>query len=343
MKKPTDLRRLKADQLTEFRRQVVNQIQSGVSVDAIVESLGVSRRAVFNWLSAYRNQGMEGLDANKRGGRKPKLSGEAMGWVYDIVTNKQPDQMKLEFALWTASLVAEAIKQQWGITLSRWSVSRLLKQMGLSPQRPLRRAYQQDAERVDRWKAEELPAIQAQAKKDGGQIWYLDESAVKSTTHSGTTWAPVGETPIVKSTGARFSLNMIGAISARGEFRFKTYKGTLDSAGYISFLKRLVRDLKLPVLHLVVDGHPVHRSKAVKNYVAGLDGRLVIHVLPPYSPELNPIEQVWNHVKTHQVGKKMKTGPKQLKSIVLRALRRLQKTPAIIGRFFDHPECGFMR
>ena len=340
MKKHTDLRRLTHKELTQFRRQVVAQVQSGKAVDQVVDALGVSRSALFGWLALYRSGGWDALDADKRGGRKPKLDSQAMEWVYRTVTGNSPQQLKLPFALWTAKLIAELIKRERGVKLSRWSVARLLRQLGLSPQKPLFRAYQQDAERVTQWKEEVFPEIQKKARQQGALIYFLDESAVRSDHHSGTTWAPVGHTPVVKTTGGRFSLNIIGAITPRGDFRFMTYTGTMNAVLFIDFLSRLIKDEERPV-YLIVDGHPVHRSKAVRQFVEEHREKLELHFLPSYSPELNPIEQVWNHAKNHQIGKQVITGPDQLKKLAISALRRLQKLPSIIQGFFKHPECSY--
>jgi transposase len=340
MSKRTDLRRLTHKELTQFRRQAVSQIQSGQPPHEVAKVMGVSRSALFGWLSLYRSGGWNALNAGKRGGRKAKLDGEGISWVYKTVTGNNPKQINLPFALWTANLVAKAIATQFGIKLSRWSVARLLRQLGLSPQKPLFRAYQQNPDLVDQWKRDVYPSIQKKAKREGAMVFFLDESAVRSDHHSGTTWAPVGKTPVVQTTGARFSLNIIGAITPRGVFRFMTYKGSMNAALFIDFLKRLI-DGNDRRIHLIVDGHPVHRSKAVKTFVEEQAEHIELHLLPSYSPELNPIEQVWNHAKNHQIGKQVITGPDQLKSMALSALRRLQKMPAIIRGFFHHPECSY--
>lgn len=340
MSKHTDLRRLTHKELTQFRRQAVSQVQSGQAPHEVVRVMGVSRSALFGWLSLYRSGGWDALDAGKRGGRKAKLNGDAINWVYETVTGSNPRQMNLPFALWTAKLVAKAIAARFGISLSRWSVSRLLRQLGLSPQKPLFRACQQNPDLVEQWKKDVYPSIRKKAKQEGAMVFFLDESAVRSDHHSGTTWAPVGKTPVVRTTGARFSLNIIGAITPRGDFRFMTYKGSMNAALFIDFLKRLI-DGNDRRIHLVVDGHPVHRSKAVKTFAEAQAEHIELHFLPSYSPELNPVEQVWNHAKNHQIGKQVITGPDQLKSLAMSALRRLQKTPAIIRGFFRHPECSY--
>ena len=187
------------------------------------------------------------------------------------------------------------IRREFTVSLSAVSVGRLLRTLGLSPQRPLWRAWQADPEAVQRWRDEEFPAIRKQAKAEGATIYFADEAGIRSDYHAGTTWAPVGQTPIVKATGARHSLNMISAVTAQGLLRFSTYTGSFTGARFIEFCRKLMADTDGPV-YLVVDGHPTHRSKLVKQFVASTKGRLRLFVLPAYSPQLNPDEWVWKNV-----------------------------------------------
>lgn len=219
-------------------------------------------------------------------------------------------------------------------------MGRLLKKLGLSPQKPLRRAYQQNPEAVEQWREKSYPDIKRLAKRVGATIFFEDESSVRSDYHSGTTWAVKGQTPVVSSTGARFSVNLISAISAQGALRFMVVEGRLNAAVFIDFLKRLVHDCERPVF-LIVDGHPVHRAGNVKRFVASTQGRLQLFFLPPYSPELNPDELVWNHLKRHRVGKISIAGPDHLKRLVINYLRSLQKLPAIIRGFFHEPHVRY--
>ena len=219
------------------------------------------------------------------------------------------------------------------IKLSRVSVGRLLRKLGLSPQKPLRRACQQDPERVEQWLESEFPKIKALARKAGADIYFGDEASMRSDYHSGTTWAPTGQTPIVTSTGARFSVNMISAISPRGLLRFMTIDGRFNADRFIEFLKRLIHNSRNPVF-LIVDGHPVHKAKKVKEYIDCTKGKLRLFLLPPYSPELDPSELVWNNLKSQRVGRKTISTPNDLKKKVISGLRFLQKTPAKIANFF---------
>jgi transposase len=197
----------------------------------------------------------------------------------------------------------------------------------------LYRAYQQYAEAVERWRKEDYPQIRKLAKRAGATIYFEDELAVRSDYHSGMTWAAVGKTPVVKATGARFRVNLISAISAQGALRFMVTDKRLTAAVFIEFLKRLLHGAEAPIF-LILDGHPVHRSTKVKKFVASTDGMLCLFFLPSYSPELNPDEMVWNHLKRHGIGKTAVTGPDNLKRKVIAHLRSLQMLPELVRSFF---------
>jgi len=230
-------------------------------------------------------------------------------------------------------MIQDLIWCQFRVKLSLVSVGRLLKKMGLSPQKPLHRAYQQDPERVAQWMNVEFPRIRAEARKDGAELYFGDEASVKSDLHHGTTWAPIGKTPVIQSTGARFGINMISAISPKGVLRFMTFEGRFTGKTFIEFLERLIHNADKPIF-LIVDGHPVHKGQKVRQFVDSTEGRLKLFILPPYSPELNPDELVWNNVKNHSIGRSKISGPDDLKNKVISALRALQKLPLKIAGFF---------
>jgi len=335
-----DGRKLSPKTLEEIRTRAVQRVQDGESPEIVIKTLGFSRACIYNWLARYRAGGWHGLKTGNRSGRPRKLTGEHMAWIYRTVVDKDPLQLKFAFALWTRAMIGILIKRQFGIELSEASVGRLLRQLGLSCQKPLFRAYQRNPEMVTRWKQEIFPEIKKRAKQVGATIYFQDESGIRSDFHSGTTWAPKGQTPVVEATGARFSLNMMGAISTRGQLRFMVVKGGVTSEQTCDFLNRLMHGTDQPVF-LIWDGHPTHRSKKVKECIASFDGKLEVFTLPSYSPELNPVEQVWNNVKNHGIGRKKVIGPDQMKSLVLGQLRRLQKLPSIVKSFFRHPDCSY--
>jgi len=324
----------------QIRIRAVQSVLDGESPEVVVKALGFHRSRIYDWLSAYREGGMEALRTKPIPGRPRKLDGKQMKKIYELVTSKNPLQLRFEFALWTREMVRELIRREFGVGLSVVSVGRLLRTLGLSPQKPLRRAYQQNPEAVETWKQEEYPEIKRLAKQEGAEIYFGDEASVRSDYHSGTTWAPKGQTPIVRSTGARFSVNLISAISAKGSMRFMTVPGRLKAPQFIEFLRRLLHGADRRVF-LIIDRHPVHRSAAVRKFVESTKGRLRIFFLPSYSPDLNPDELVWNHLKHHKVGKAMVTGPDQFHRTIQSALRSLQRLPRIVASFFRHPELHY--
>jgi transposase len=233
-------------------------------------------------------------------------------------------------------MIRDVIHREFGVTMSEATVGRWLKAMELSPQKPLYRAYQADLEAVEQWKSATFPKSQQQAKKVKATIYFTDEASVRSDFHAGTTWAPVGRTPVVVATGARFSVNMISAISAKGALRFSIIDGTLTATKFIDFCKRLLRDTGGPVF-LILDGHPVHRSKGVTAFADSTRGELSLFRIPDYSPQLNPDEWVWENVKRDCVGRSGITVPDQFNTLCTRALWRLQRMPHLVRGFFADP------
>ena len=337
----TDGRKISPEAMEEIRIRAVERVQAGESPEVVIKTLGFARACIYNWLARYRAGGWHRLRTGQRSGRPKKLTGTQIKWVYKTVRDKDPRQLKFEFALWTRSMVADLIKHQFGIRLSSTSVGRLLHQLGFSCQKPLYRAYQRDPELVKQWKEQVFPQIQKRAKKEGAVIYFQDESGIRSDFHSGTTWALKGQTPIIEATGARFGLNMMGAITPRGQMHFMIVQGTVKSDQICEFLKRLMHGHDHKVF-LIWDGHPTHKSKKVKECVGSFDGRLEIFLLPAYSPDLNPIEQLWNHAKGNGVGRRVVNGPDQLKSALIGKLRSLQKLPNKIASFFRHPDCKYI-
>ena len=331
-----DGRKLDHRTLEVLRLRAVEQVQAGAHPEDVAAALGLHRKTVYGWLAKFREGGRDALVAKPVPGRPPKLSGGQIARLYELIVGADPAQFSFAFALWTRDMVRQVIRREFKVALSVVSVGRLLRTMGLSPQRPLYRAYQQNPEAVQRWKDEQFPAIRKQAKAEGATIYFADEAGIRSDYHAGTTWAPVGRTPVVRATGARFSINMLSAVSPQGALRFMVHEGTVNAAVFIDFCKRLLRDQPGPV-YLVVDGHPAHRARATSEYVASTGGRLRLFFLPGYSPELNPDEWVWKNVKHDRVGKTTVTSKDDLKTTVVSALRRLQKLPALIRGFFADP------
>jgi transposase len=336
-----DGRKLDHRTLEALRLRAVDQVEQGAHPEDVAAALGMHRKTVYGWIAKARAGGREALKARPVPGRPTKLSGAQLRKIYDLVVGSDPRQLEFEFALWTREMIRELIRREFGVAMSVVSVGRMLKALGLSPQRPLWRAWQADPDKVAAWKSTEYPKIAAEAATVGATVYFSDEASVRSDYHAGTTWAPVGKTPAVRTTGARFSVNMISAISAQGALRFSIVEGTLTSAKFIDFCKRLLHDAPGPVF-LILDGHPVHRSKAVSAFAASTDGQLRLFRIPSYSPQLNPDEWVWKNIKHDRVGRTSVAGPDQFKALAVKALRRLQRMPHVVRGFFADPDLAYI-
>jgi transposase len=321
--------------------QAVKMVKAGHAVAEVAEFFTVSTRAVFHWVALFASDGQNGLNAKFGSGRPSKVTPEQMRWIAGAVRNNTPNQLSFGFGLWTLRLIGLLIEREFGYTLSLPTLGKVMAQLGFTAQRPLHRAYEQDATLVQRWLDSDLPALRAHAKQRGAVVMFADEASMRSDYHTGTTWAPRGKTPIVKVTGQRVTVNMISAISGTGQMQFMIVDGRVNAEVFVQFLRQLLIGAEQPII-LVVDGHPVHRSKAVAEFVGSTDGKLELHFLPPYSPQLNPDEQVWKHVKGH-VAKQAPADKFEMRIMVRKALERLQALPQIVAGFFRHPECGFVK
>ena len=335
-----DARKLSSSEKEALRKRAVQQIEAGESPEAVADAYGINRRTVYRWLERYHHGGHEGLTTQPKSGRPTKFTADDLRWLSRTIRGSDPRQFQLPFALWTRRIVRDLLRRERGVRVSDVTVGRVLRKLGLSPQRPLRRAWQQNPQAVDEWREHTYPEIQRRAKAEGARIYFADEAGMRSDYHTGTTWAPTGETPVVDATGARFGVNMISAVAPTGEMRFRLVEGTVNATVFADFIDRLAADAEDQKVFLIVDGHPSHRSKVVQRKLQALDGQVELFFLPPYSPELNPDELVWSHVK-RKVGRSAVTSKDDLKQRLISALRSLQKMPAKIMALFRHPECRY--
>lgn len=321
-----------------MRTQAVQWVRSGLAPTDVARHFGVTVRAVFKWVATFNDGGHNALAARMGSGRPTKLTPEQLQWIADTVRDQTPDQLKFSFGLWTLRLIGELIHRQFGFTLSKPTLIKTMRNLGFTAQRPLHRAFEQDAALVQAWHDERLPQLKARAKKLGATLMFADEAGMRSDHHAGTTWAPMGRTPIVRSTGQRVSVQMLSAISTLGELHFMLHEGSVNAEVFTGFLRLLMQGRDKPVL-LVVDGCSIHKAKVVNDFVASTDGKLELHFLPPYSPQLNPDEQVWKNVK-ERVAKQIPTDKFHLRTLIHEALTRLKNMPDLVKNLFRHPECG---
>jgi transposase len=325
--KQHDARQLDHTTLEAMRKRAVARVQAGESPEVVARVLAVHRTAIYKWLAAYRRGGWRALEAKPVPGRPPKLDGKKLKWIYDTVTQKNPLQLKFSFALWTREMVAKLIKDKYKVKLSRASVGRLLAQLGLTCQKPLHRALERNEALVKQWLKEEYPQIKTLAHSDKAEIYFGDAAHMRSDHHAGRTWGKKGETPIVLSTGKRYRMSMISAITSKGHLRFMIKeRGGVNADVFIELLKRLLIGAKQKIF-LIVDLGPAHTAKKTSAFIKSLDGVLRLFFLPPYSPDKNPDELVWKHVKADTVGRTAIFSDKDFKSKVRSSLRSLQRNP----------------
>ena len=298
------------------------------------EIFGLSIRSVNRIWAKYKTKGSRGLESKKRGvqGGK-KITGVQSAEVRRLIKEKMPDQLKLPYGLWTREAVQQLILDKYGIELSRWQVGRYLKDWGYTPQKPISKAYEQDPKRVAEWLEKEYPAIKKKAKKQNAVIYFEDEVGMRSDHQAGKSYAPKGETPIIKKTGQRFSLNMVSAISNKGHVGFMILDGTFNSGVFIDFLTRLIKHKQYKIF-LVVDGHSAHKTKLVKAWLEKHKDRIELFFLPPYSPELNPQEYVNQDLKTNIIGKKRPINKDQMKSNVVDFMTKRKNDKKQVQKYF---------
>jgi transposase len=320
----------------EKRRAVVEAIQRGDSVTVVARVFGVAPRSVFDWLAWYRQGGWSALQEGRRSGRPSKVSSTVMRWLYRAITKGNPLQYEFEFCLWTLAIIRQLLRREHGITLSKSAVSRLLAQLGLSPQRPLYRSYKQQPKEMKRFLDKTYPGLQALARRTGAVIFFVDEAAVRSDAHRGTSWGKIGETPIVRDSGDRFSLRLISAVSPRGDMRFESFEGAMTGARFVEFIQKLRKDVGRPLI-IIADNASYHRSQPIKDYVAGSCGQVVVENLPRYAPELNPDEQVWNHAKA-RLARLFVSSKIEMKRSVIKILKSIQRSSDLVQSFFQLPD-----
>jgi len=332
-----DGRTLSHETSEQIRRMAVQRVKEGEKPSAVIKSFGLSRPCIYPWLRAERKNGMQALAARKHPGRKPALTPRQKLRVRNWICGKDPRQYGFDFGLWTRKIVSALIQEKLGATLGLTAVGRLLHQLDITPQKPLRRAYERDPIAIEKWKREKYPRLRARAKRRKAEIFFLDEAGVRSDQVLGRTWGEKGKTPEVRTSGQRQSINAISAVNARGAFWYEVYSGRFNAARFKDeFLKSFMRGRRRPVF-LVVDGHPSHRAKMIADHVKQLKGRLELHFLPGYAPELNPDEFVWNYVKHEGVSKKPLKRNESLRQRVESDLDNIKRRPALVRSFFGAP------
>jgi len=340
--KSIDGRTLSHEVSEHIRLMALRRVRAGERPSDVIGSYGLCRTTIYKWLRIARRGGEKALRARKHPGRKPFLSPKQKLQVRRWINGKDPRQYGFDFGLWTRRIVAELIEERFGVQLGVTAVGRLLAELDITPQKPLRRAYERDPVAIARWTREEYPRLRARAQRVGARIFFLDEAGVRSDQVLGRTWGLRGQTPEVPTSGRRQSISAISAVNARGAFWWALYTERLNATRFIEHLRAFMRGRKGRVF-LVLDRHPAHIAKVVARYIQSLRGRLEFHFLPGYAPELNPDEFVWNHLKRQGVTKKPLRRNESLRSRVEADLTAIQSAPALVRSFFCAPSVAYTK
>lgn len=330
----TDYRKLDQKSQEKIRIQAIKLLKRK-SQKEVAEFLGIKQQVISKWWCLYQKQGLSGLKMKSRANitDRSKVNDIQAKAVRKIILDKTPDQLNFGFMLWTREAVRQVLKRNYSIEIGLSAVGRLLKNMGLTPQKPMKKAYEQSSAAVRKWIKEEYPKIQARAKATRSEIQWGDEMGIRSDDQIGRTYGVRGKTPVVKVTGKRFRTNMISSITNRGKLRFMVFKERFTASVFIEFLKRLTKGIRNKIF-LIIDGHPVHKSKAVKKWIRENGNKIEIFLLPAYSPELNPDEYLNQDIKQHT----RKTRPQDQDEMVVELrsyLKKNQKNPEKIKNFFQ--------
>ncbi len=338
-----DARSISREAQQTLRRQAIRLRKAGRTFAEIAEIVGVHPSTVRKWWKIYERDGTQGIRLKKRGrkpGQKRTLSREQEQELRRLITDKTPEQLKMPFALWTRRNIQELIRRRWGIEMPVRTIGDYLKRWGFTPQKPLRRAYEQNPQAVQKWLDEDYPAIVARAKRENAEIHWGDETGLRSDSQHGRSYAPRGKTPVVRLNAKRESISLISSITNQGKVRFMTYRGAMNSRTLIRFLRRLIKDADRKVF-LILDNLRVHHSKPVKAWLEKHREEIEVFYLPSYSPELNPDEYLNCDLKAGvHSGPPARTG-EQLRAKAISHLRKLQKLPDRVRSYFRHPKIRY--
>jgi transposase len=338
-----DARTLKPEVQEQLRKQAIHLRQKGQSVEQIAAILDVNSRTVYRWWQLYRRGGVKSIRIRRRGrptGACRRLTVEQEKQIQRLIRDKQPDQMKLAFALWSRIAVQQLIQQLWAMRMPIRTVGEYLKRWGFTPQKPFRRAYEQNPKLVKQWLEEQYPGIAQRAKQEDAEIQWADETGLCNGSYYGRSYAPRGQTPAIRLPARPQRINLISTVTNQGKVRFMVYRDTMTAQTMIRFMRRLIKDVGRKVF-LIVDNLRVHHSKLVREWLEEHREQIEVFYLPSYSPELNPDEYLNCDLKVGVHTGVPATSKSQLARKAIGHLRMLQKRPARVAKYFKHPKIAY--
>lgn len=343
MNRKHDARKLGVSAKEDLRRRAVRAVlEDGGTVAGTAKTFDVSRTSLHWWLELYEEGGEEALTPKRPG--RGKGGGYLEGWqagvIVNIIKDRTPDQLKMPFALWTREAIRDLIEEKFGVRYAIRSVGDLLERWGFTPQKPQRRAYERDDEQVRQWLETEYPKLRRRAKREGAEIYWEDETGLRSDHFVGRSYAPRGRTPTAETTGRRFGCNIISAVNNQGTLRFRVFEGGFNQEVMIDFLARLVRDAERKVI-VIADGHPSHKGKKLRRWLEAHRHECELVLLPPYAPELNPDEVLNQDLKANVFAGGRPAAKAQMIDQTRSYLRSTQKRPDVVQSFFQETHVAY--
>jgi len=341
----TDFRTLPKEAREAIKIEVLKQVKNGMTCSMAAKLYGIRIGTVCKWVKEAKFNNGKALQERKRGrksGEKRTLTEEQEKQLQKWLIDKHPEQLKLPFALWTRDAVKDLIKLQFKIDMPIRTVGEYLKRWGFTPKKPVKQAYEQQPETVKKWLDEEYPEIKKQAKKENAEILWGDETGISSESNTCRGYSPKGEKSVVRTSGKRFSISMISAITNEGLMRYMIYKGALVIKTFLSFLWRLIYKAKRKI-YLIVDNLKVHHAKAVMKWIEKHSDIIAIFYLPPYAPEHNPDEYVNQDLKSALSRKPKPRSEQALKTNLRSHMITVQKKPEKVMSFFNHQKVVYAK
>lgn len=338
-----DFRRLSSQERYSYRKRAISLIQSGEPKKEVALIFGVRPSTVSEWVKSYKEKGIKGLQDTKRGVKsedRKLLSSKQELIIQGMILDTMPDQLKLPYALWTRKAVKELIKRELDIEIALTTTGYYLRSWGYSPQKPKKKAYEQNPKAVQKWLDQEYPSIKEKAKQENAEIHWGDETGVRNNSQHGRSYAPKGKTPVKKSMAKRFSVNMISTVTNQGLVQFMIYKENMNVDRFITFLEQLIKS-KSKKIYLILDNLRVHHSKIVKQWAEEHKDHIELFFLPSYSPEKNPDEYLNCDLKQ---GLSMKPSPRnqeKLSENLKDHMDMLQNNPQRVKKYFQHEDIQY--
>jgi transposase len=346
--KRIDGRKLSASALEERRGTIIRMKENGASEKQITAATGCSKQVVYKLWAKWKTGKTKAhkssvLKVKQRGtklGERRTLKPKQEIKIQAIVKEKYPDQLGLDFALWTREAVMKLMEKIFGIAMPIRTVGEYLKRWGYTPQKPVKYAYERDDELVKEWLEKTYKTIKRRAKRTGATIFWGDETTIMAEDVRGRGYAPRGEPPVVIRTKKKEHIGMISAITNQGKITWKTYGGNINSERFMEFAKQLIKYQRRKVF-LIIDNAKAHQSKLLKEWLKENTGRIEIFYLPPYSPDLNPDEHVNSDVKYGVGSKHPKRNKEELRKATEEHMQLLLSSPERIIRYFFNPAISY--